>query len=70
VHGDAKNALVLAQENWKVQKEPRDARILLESALAAKAPAAAAPVVQWLKDSRIEDKRLRDLAASLREVRK
>ena len=43
---------------------------LLESALAAKAPAAAAPVVQWLKESRIEDKRLLDLAASLREVRK
>ena len=70
VHDDAKNALTLAQENWKVQKEPRDARILLESALAAKAPAAAAPVVQWLQDSKIEDKRLRDLAASLREVRK
>jgi hypothetical protein len=70
VYNDAKNALVLAQENWKVQKEPRDARILLESALAAKAPVAAAPVVQWLKDSRIEDKRLLDLAAKLREVRK
>jgi len=26
--------------------------------------------VQWLKDSRIEDKRLLDLAAALREVRK
>jgi hypothetical protein len=70
VYNDAKNALVLAQENWKVQKEPRDARVLLESALAAKAPAAAAPAVQWLRDSRIEDKRLLDLAASLRGVRK
>jgi hypothetical protein len=70
IYSDVKNALLLAQENWKVQKEPRDARILLESALAAKAPAAAAPVVQWLKDSRIEDKRLLDLAAALREVRK
>lgn len=70
VHGDAANAVALAQENWKVQKEPRDARILLESALAARAPAAAAPVVQWLRDSRIEDKRLQDLAAQLRAVRK
>jgi tetratricopeptide (TPR) repeat protein len=70
VHDDAKNALPLAQENWKVQKEPRDARILLASALAAKAPAAAAPVFRWLKESRIEDKRLQDLAARLREVRK
>ena len=70
IRNDEKNALVLAQENWKVQKEPRDARILLEAALAAKAPAAAAPVLQWLKESRIEDKRLRDLAGSLSEVRK
>ena len=70
VYNDVKNALALAQENWKVQKEPRDARILLESALAAKAPAAAAPALEWLKESRIEDKRLLDLAASLREVRK
>lgn len=70
IYNDAKNALPLAQENWKVQKEPRDARILLESALAARTPAAAAPAVQWLKDSRIEDKRLQDLAAKLREVRK
>jgi len=70
VYGDAANALALAQENWKVQKEPRDARILLESALAAKAPAAAAPAVQWLRSSHIEDKRLLDLAARLREVRK
>lgn len=70
VYDDAKTALALAQENWKVQKEPRDARILLESALAAKSPAAAAPAVQWLKASRIEDKRLQDLAERLREVRK
>lgn len=70
VHADANNALALAQENWKVQREPRDARILLESALAAKTPAAAAPAVQWLQESRIEDKRLQDLAANLREVRK
>jgi hypothetical protein len=70
VNNDASNALVLAQENWKVQKEPRDARILLESALAAKDPAGAAAAVQWLKESRIEDKRLLDLAARLREVRK
>ena len=70
IHDDAKTALPLAQENWKVQKEPRDARILLESALATKAPAAAAPVVQWLRESRIEDKRLQDLAAQLSAVRK
>jgi hypothetical protein len=70
IYHDDKNALVLARENWKVQKEPRDARILLEAALAAKSPAAAAPVVQWLRESRIEDARLRDLARQLGEVRR
>lgn len=70
IYHDEKNALVLARENWKVQKEPRDARILLEAALAAKSPAAAAPVIQWLKESRIEDTRLRDLARQLGEVRR
>lgn len=70
IYHDEKNALALARENWKVQKEPRDARILLEAALAAKSPAAAAPVVQWLRESRIEDTRLRDLARQLGEVRR
>jgi tetratricopeptide (TPR) repeat protein len=32
-----KEALRLAKENWAIQREPADARILLESALAAKA---------------------------------
>jgi hypothetical protein len=70
VYHDEKNALVLARENWKVQKEPRDARVLLEAALAAKSPVAASPVVQWLRESRIEDARLRDLARQLGEVRR
>ena len=70
IHQDDKGALALARENWKVQKEPRDARILLEAALAARSPAAAAPVVQWLRESRIEDERLRDLARQLAGVRR
>lgn len=70
VHHDDRGALALARENWKVQKEPRDARILLEAALAARSPAAAAPVVQWLRESRIEDERLRDLARQLAGVRR
>ena len=35
IKNDAKNALRLAGENWKVQREPRDAQIFLEAALAA-----------------------------------
>jgi Tfp pilus assembly protein PilF len=59
---DSKGALALASENWMVQKEPRDARILLESAIAAKDRKAAEPVLNWMKATNIEDVVLRRLA--------
>src|SRR5262249_20308787 len=49
--GDKAKALALAQENWTLQREPRDARILLEAALAMKDPAAAPGALQWLRDA-------------------
>ena len=66
VLGRADQALELAQSNWKAQREPRDARILLEAALAAKAPAAAQPVLEWLERNRTEDPVLQQLAAQLK----
>jgi tetratricopeptide (TPR) repeat protein len=51
-------ALVAAQENWKVQREPDDLLILLRAAQAAQRPAAAAPVLAFLRDFRLEDVRL------------
>jgi hypothetical protein len=63
--GDAKRALVIARENWKVQREPRDARVLLEAAVAAGNREAAGPVLDWLARSRHEDPVLRRLAAQL-----
>lgn len=63
-------ALALARENWKVQREPRDARIFLEAALAAKDLPGAQPVLQWLEASRIEDNLLRKLGQQLKDVRK
>lgn len=65
VEHDPKKALSLARENWKVQLEPRDARIFLEAAIAAKDPTAAQPVLQWLADSRIEDRYLINLSQQL-----
>lgn len=62
---DPKTALQLAMENWTVQKEARDARILLEAALAAREPAAAAPVLRWLDETRMEDVTLVKLAKQL-----
>jgi tetratricopeptide (TPR) repeat protein len=63
--GDAPRALSLARENYAVQREPSDARTLLEAALAAHQPAAAAPVLAWLKSSGIECVVLQDLARKL-----
>ncbi len=70
VLGNPKKALALAQENWKVQLEPRDARIFLEAALALKDPESAQPVLQWLDSSKIEDSNLISLGQKLKAVKK
>ena len=49
------NALVLALENWRIQKEPADARLVLDAAHAARQPKASAQVRQWLAMKRLED---------------
>jgi Tfp pilus assembly protein PilF len=64
--GDARAALAAAIENWKSQREPRDAAVLLEAALAAHDPKAAAPALRWLDESGFESARLRRLAAQLK----
>lgn len=63
-------ALALAQENWALQREPWDARLLLEAALAADEPAAAQPVLDWLTTSRLEDIHLQPLVAQLTDAQK
>ncbi len=68
IEGDADKALDLALKNWTVQREPRDARIVLEAALAARKPAAAQPVLTWLAESRIEDIVLLALASQVTGV--
>jgi tetratricopeptide (TPR) repeat protein len=68
LRGDAAQALRLAVENYRVQREPRDARILLEAAIAAGDPAAAQVVRDWLASSGFEDARLRRLGKELCEA--
>lgn len=68
LRGDAKEALRLATENYRVQREPRDARILLEAAIAAQDAAAGQAVRDWLRRSGFEDERLRDLGKKLCEA--
>lgn len=69
VLGDAARALPLAVSNYAVQREPADARALLEAALAAGQRAPAEPALKWLRESRIESRVLLALAARLEAVK-
>jgi tetratricopeptide (TPR) repeat protein len=51
-------ALLAAQENWQVQREPEDALILLRAAQAAQEPQAGAPAREFLRLKRLQDVRL------------
>ncbi|NML62030.1 hypothetical protein HHL21_13280 [Massilia sp. RP-1-19] len=59
-------ALALAQQNWMVQKEPADTRLILEAALGAGNRAAAEPVVRWIEKTRLEDVAIAALVQRLR----
>jgi len=63
---DAPLALDLAERNWRVQRAPWDARVLLEAALAAGQPAAAAEVLEFLRATKLEDPIILSLAEKLR----
>lgn len=65
IENNPKKALSLAVNNYQLQKEPRDAEVLLRTALAANDAAAAEPALAWLKQSRYEDAHLAGLATRL-----
>ncbi len=62
-------ALTLARQNFAVQREPADARILLEAALAARNTSAAQPALDWMAASRIDSGVLQALAAQLKALK-
>jgi Tfp pilus assembly protein PilF len=66
--GDARAALATAIENYRTQREPRDALVLIEAALAARDRAAAAPALQWLESTGFESARIHDAAAKLKAL--
>jgi predicted Zn-dependent protease len=66
LNGGPKAALELAKANWTVQREPWDARVLLEAALATEDSSAAAPVLAAIQSSRLEEPRIVSLVTKLR----
>jgi hypothetical protein len=57
-------ALVAAQQNWQVQREPEDLLMLLRAAQAARQPEAAEPARRFLRQNRLQDARLSQLGAA------
>ncbi|WP_219134282.1 hypothetical protein [Janthinobacterium sp. UMAB-60] len=62
---DAPAALRLAQQNWAIQKEVPDMRIVLEAALAARNDGAAQAVLAWIAANGVEDAALQRLVRQL-----
>ena len=54
-------ALEIAKQNWLVQKEPADARVYLEAAIAVNDKKAVATMVNWLATSHLEDATLQTI---------
>jgi hypothetical protein len=52
---DTPGALAAARRNWALQKEPIDARLVLDLAFIVGEPAAARDVLAWLAANRVTD---------------
>lgn len=59
-------ALLLAQENWTMQREPWDARLVLEAALATGKSSSANEVLNWVARTELQHVRLLALVENLR----
>jgi Tfp pilus assembly protein PilF len=58
-------AVALAQENWSRQRDPADARLLLQAALVVRDRHVADPALQWMQQVHVEDTGLSRLAAAV-----
>jgi Tfp pilus assembly protein PilF len=63
---DPQTALDMALRNWRAQRAPWDARVVLEAALAAKQPRAAMEVLEFVAKTRLEDPVIESTARELR----
>lgn len=68
VEHDPQLALKLAQQNWTVQRAPKDVLVYLQAALAANDPAAAQPVLDFLDQTHLDDVRINPLVAKLKAM--
>jgi len=62
-------ALVLAESNYRIQREAADARTLLEASISCSSPQSAEPVLQWMAQNRVESVILQSLARQVRTIK-
>ena len=65
VEHDPKAALDLAEQNWRVQRAPKDVRVYLEAALAANSPMAAKPALDFVATTHLNDVQIDPLIKQL-----
>lgn len=63
---DLQAGLALSIANWKLQKEPSDALLFVQAALALNQPQAARPVLEWAQATGYTDPQLAQLLRQLR----
>lgn len=63
---DPAAGLALSIDNWKLQKEPPDALLFVQAALAVNQPRAAEPVIEWAKQTGYTDAELTPLIEQLK----
>ena len=61
-------ALTLALANWQIQREPKDALIVMQAALAANNPLAAKSVIDWVRQTGLEYLTLNKLLANVNAI--
>jgi hypothetical protein len=64
---DPQRALDLAVQNWRLQRAPWDARVLLAAALAARDRRAGTEVLEFLKQTQLQDPLIETLVHRARE---
>lgn len=68
VERDPAAAVALARDNWAVQQELADARLLAEAAAAARDPEAARPVIAWARANGLRDAQLEQVIARIAQI--
>ena len=63
---NSKKALELAKKNWEVQREPIDAKIFLESAIACGNKSSAKRIIEFIEKNKLEDVELAELVRKIK----